>query len=361
MLQRLQHIGGEDGFAGRLGGSVAATDRGQVVDDAAETVELPQRHLGGVGRRILLVRPQRLQQLEVPAGHRQRRTQLVGDRGQQLLAPPFVVADPVQHPVELPRHGGHLVLSRRLRHPRLQLAQPGRASCGREIVHRLKSPAQGQDEKYAAHEQTAGAGQPDPGECLAGLLAPGRQRAEHRQRADGSAVAVQGRGEDAQRPDRGIDGGEGSGDSGRQCALALQLLRRGRAVAGAEHLGPDLDHGQVAVTARIDGQVAPHRKLDLRGVGHTVGALGRFDLGGQTEPDLGQLLFEQPVQVLAVFHADQLLGQHRRHQQGQRHHAERDGGDPDQQRGSHRSAIRYPARRTVSIRSAPILRRRCRM
>ena len=95
----------------------------------------------------------------------------------------------------------------------------------------------------------------------------------------------------------------------RQAAHSpLQLFQVRRTVPSAEDVRPDLDDGQVTNAARVVGQVALYREFHLSGVGHTIGSPGRLEFRRQTQPDLSHLLAQQPVQLLAVLHPDQLLG-----------------------------------------------------
>jgi hypothetical protein len=74
----------------------------------------------------------------VPTGHRQRGTQLVQDRREQLTPALLVLTDPLKHPIELPCHGRDLVVGVRFGHPDIEVPEIGRASGCREVVHRLQ-------------------------------------------------------------------------------------------------------------------------------------------------------------------------------------------------------------------------------
>ena len=118
-------------------------------------------------------------------GHRQRCTQLVRDRGEQLTPALLVVADPLEHPVELPCHGRDLVVGVRFGHPAIEVPEIGRPSGCREVVHRLQGASQGENQQHAADEQSRGARQRYPAERLRGLGLAWGQRADHDQCAEG--------------------------------------------------------------------------------------------------------------------------------------------------------------------------------
>lgn len=114
------------------------------------------------------------------------------------------------------------------------------------------------------------------------------------------------------------------------------------------------------LAARVQGEVALHGDVDLRGGRGPVGTGGLGKLVGQPEGEGGHLAAQDLVEVLALLDPDQLGGQEGGGEHRDRQRRQRDKRDADVEGVPHSSTSRYPARRTVWIRSAPILRRRWR-
>ena len=193
----------------------------------------------------------------------------------------LVLADPLEHPVELRAMVATSSWvsgsgTRPSRSPR-----SGRPSGCREVVHQLQGASQGENQQHAADEQSRGARQRYPAERLHGLGLAWGQRADHDQCAERGEPSLSNEAVSMRNGPTEADGGECSADPGRQPILPLQLFQVRRTVPSAEDVRPDLDDGQVTNAARVVGQVALYREIHLSGVGHTIGSRAASSSAGR--------------------------------------------------------------------------------
>ncbi len=72
-------------------------------------------------------------------------------------------------------------------------------------------------------------------------------------------------------------------------------------------------------------------------------------LGGQARLQVGELLAEQQVDLLAATDQDELIGEQRDSRERERHHGQADHGDPELQPVPHEAADGYPMPRNATL------------